>query len=115
MASKAFIATPRLNPSSETNVWSRFLRSVTAISKFLTGPCIEIGGKDNVATLSARLGNDAKRSDARLRLVAGKWHLPEWISESDDEETADTPTKDAPAASFFSNQEGGESYAPALA
>lgn len=75
---------------------------------------IEIGGKDKVATLSARLGNDAKRSEARLRLVAGKWHLPEWISMADSEETADTPTKDAPAASFFSRQEGGATYAAPL-
>ena len=75
---------------------------------------IEIGGKDKVATLSARLGNDAKRDDGHLVLTAGKWHLPEWISNADNEETADTPTKDASAASFFSNQEGGETYAAPL-
>ena len=36
---------------------------------------IEIGGKDKVATLSARLGNDARRDGGRLKLHAGKWHL----------------------------------------
>lgn len=76
---------------------------------------IEIGGKDKVATLSARLGNDAKREGGRLQLQAGKWHLPEWISKADNEETADTPTKDEPAASFFSNREGGETNAAPLA
>lgn len=66
---------------------------------------IEIGGKDPVATLSARLGNDAKRDDGNLRLRAGKWHLLEWISDADNKEATDTPGKDASAASFFSNQE----------
>lgn len=75
---------------------------------------IEIGGKNKIATLSARLGNDAKRDDGKLHNKAGKWHLLEWISDADNEETADTPTKDAPAASFFSNQEGGETYAAPL-
>lgn len=64
---------------------------------------IEIGGKDRVATLSARLGNDAKRSDGKLRLVGGKWHLTEWLHNMVLKETADTPTKDTSAASSYSN------------
>jgi len=67
---------------------------------------IEISGRDKVATLSARLGNDAKRDDGHLRLVAGKWHLLEWISDADKEEAADTPRKDASAASHLSDEGG---------
>ena len=67
---------------------------------------IEISGKDKVATLSARLGNDAKRDDGHLKLIAGKWHLLEWISDAGKEEAADTPSKDASAASHLSNQGG---------
>lgn len=67
---------------------------------------IEIGGKDKIATLSARLGNDAKRDGGALVLLAGKWHLPEWISNADNKETANNPGKDASAVSlFYSNKE----------
>ena len=65
---------------------------------------VEIGGRDKVATLSARLGNDAKRTGGLLVLEAGKWNLLEWISNADNEETADTPTKEEPAASHLSNE-----------
>lgn len=72
---------------------------------------IELSGQDKVATLSARLSNAAKR-EGKLVLRNGKWGIPH--SHPADIETADTPTKDASAASFFTNQEGGETYAAPL-
>lgn len=74
---------------------------------------IEIGGKDKVATLSARLSNFVKKG-GQIQLVGGKWYLSQSVSDADNEETADTPSKEEPAASFFSNQEGGEPIGTAL-
>jgi len=74
---------------------------------------IEIGGKDPVATLSARLSNYAKMNH-ELRLVAGRWHLLEWIGDADKEEAADTPSKDASAASLFTTNQGERRDAAAL-
>jgi hypothetical protein len=65
-----------------------------------------VGGQNEIATLSARLG-----VSKMFRLEGGKW----FIRREADEETADTPSKDTSAASLFSNQEGGESIGTALA
>ena len=73
---------------------------------------IEIGGKDPVATLSARLGNDAKREDWHVRLRAGKWYLREWITSEDNEEAADFPTKDTSAASLFQSNKENDAMPP---
>jgi hypothetical protein len=75
---------------------------------------IEIGGKDPIATLSARLSGKGV-----LEVYHGKWRFIEHTKASgphdgSEEETADTPTKDASAASLFNTSQGA-TYAAALA
>ena len=76
---------------------------------------IEVSGQDMIATLSARLGNDAKRADAKMRLVGGKWHLLEWISKADSEETAGSSLPGASTVSSFHFNQGERRDAAALA
>lgn len=56
---------------------------------------IEVGGQNQVATLSARLSTS-------LMFVLNKGHW--FIQREADEETADNPTKDTSADSLFNNQ-----------
>ena len=68
---------------------------------------IEVGGKDAVATLSARISKKGA-----VELVNGKWWLIQSDTESssatadDNEEAADIPAKETSAASFFHNEGG---------
>lgn len=67
---------------------------------------IEVGGKDKVATLSARIS-----TSQMFELRQGGWYL-----RRPEEEAADNQSKDESAASLFqSDQEGGEDNAAALA
>jgi len=59
---------------------------------------VEVGGKDKVATLSARI-----YTSSMFEMRQGKW----FIRPKADEEAADSPTKDTSAASLFTTSQGG--------
>jgi hypothetical protein len=64
-----------------------------------------VGGQNEIATLSARLG-----TSQMFQLKGGQW----FIRREANEETVDTPSKDASTASEHSNQKGGDTYGTAL-
>lgn len=75
------------------------------------GRGVEVGGKDPVATLSARLSNKGP-----LKMMGGKWHYQSENPTEDvgDEEATDDPAKDESAASLFTASQGERRDAAAL-
>lgn len=71
---------------------------------------IEVGGKDPLATLSARLSNSNK-----VKLTSGKWWLVDVDGQSvESQEAADAPTTEQSAAPLFNQARGGTNYDPAV-
>lgn len=71
---------------------------------------IEVGGKQPLATLAARISGKG-----RVTAQDGKWHLSASGAEALGEEAAELPEKEGSAASLFHSDQGERHHAAALA
>jgi hypothetical protein len=80
-------------------------RKTRELVPVVEGAGVEVGGKDKVATLSARI-----YTSSMFQMKQGRW----FIRQKADEETADSPSKDTSAASLFTTNQEEATNGPAL-